>query len=378
MSAAGPRALAVGSATETPTDGRRVVLLVGTRRGLFRLTAGLDRRTWTVEGPHLAGHEVYHAVLDPRDGRTAWAAVRHAVWGAHLYRSDDAGGSWEALPAKPAFAAGGPEIRAIWHVAAGPPEAPGRVYAGVEPAGLFVSEDRGGTWRWLRSLNEHSTAATWQPAKGGLALHSIQVDPADPRRLYVALSAGGCYRSEDGGGSWRPINRGVRADFLPDQTPEAGHCVHSLRLHPGRAQRLYQQNHCGTYRSDDGGDTWTEITAGLPSDFGYVLGLDPADPDRCWVIPEESSHLRCVCDRRLRVYESEDAGGSWTSRSEGLPGPGVYVSVLREAMATDGLAPCGVYFGTSTGHLFGSRDGASWRRLAEYLPKILSVSAGLA
>ncbi|MBT8479504.1 MAG: hypothetical protein KJO06_11340, partial [Gemmatimonadetes bacterium] len=220
---------------------------------------------------------------------------------------------------------------------------------------------------------EHPTAAAWQPAKGGLALHSIQVDRSDPDRIFAAVSAGGTYRSEDGGRSWTAINEGVRAEFLADTRPEAGQCVHSVRLHPESPRRLYQQNHCGTYRTDDAGNTWTEITNGLPSDFGYVMGLDPSDPDRCWVIPEESSHLRAVCEGRLRVYETVDAGQTWKALAEGLPQEQAWVTVLREALATDGLAPCGVYFGTSTGHLFGSADGIGWQEITRHLPKILSV-----
>jgi photosystem II stability/assembly factor-like uncharacterized protein len=355
----------------------RVVLLVGTRRGLFRLLSSTERSTWRVEGPHIPGYEVYHAFLDPRDGRTAYAAVRHAVWGTHVYRSRDAGSSWQPLAGRPAFpAAAGLDIEAIWHLAPDGTNTEG-LYAGVQPAGLFASSDGGDSWRWIASLDGHPTRFAWQPARGGLALHSIQVHNSAPERVFVAVSAGGCYRTEDGGASWRPINNGVRADFLPDPLPEAGQCVHSVRLHPGDVGRLYQQSHCGTYRSDDGGNTWTEITAGLPSDFGYVVGLDPADPDRCWVIPEESSHMRSVCDGRLQVFETRDAGNTWLARVEGLPQEHVYTTVLREALATDGLRPCGVYFGTSTGHLYASRDGATWRPLASHLPKILSVEAGI-
>ena len=275
-----------------------VVLFVGTRRGLFRFRADLDRRAWRREGFHIGGHEIFHATLEPESGQ-AWAAAVHPVWGTHVYRSDDHGASWSACGGRPAFPAGDArEVEAIWHVAAGvAPDGEPRLYAGVEPAALFHSDDGGTTWTWHEALDRHPTRRAWQPARGGLALHSIQLDPAEPGRLFVALSAGGCYRTEDGGGSWTAINRGVRADFLPEPAPEAGQCVHSLRLHPRDRSRLYQQNHCGTYRSDDGGDSWIEISAGLPSDFGYVIGLDPADPDRCWVIPEESSHLRSVCDR---------------------------------------------------------------------------------
>lgn len=355
----------------------RVVLLAGTRKGLFRATSPAgDRTEWTLEGPFLEGYEVYHALLDPRDLRTGYAAVRHDVWGCHLFRSEDAGASWTQLPGRPSFPAdSGRSVEAVWHVAPGPEGRPGRLYAGGEPAALFASDDRGESWRWTRSLADHPTRESWQPAKGGLALHSIQVDPRDPSRRYVALSAGGCYRTDDDGESWRAVNHGVRADFLPTPLPEAGQCVHSLRLHPARPDRLYQQNHCGTYRSDDRGESWTEITEGLPSDFGYVVGLDPRDPDRCWVIPEESSHMRSVCDGKLRVFETGDGGASWTPRDGGLPREHAYVSVLREAMDTDGLEPCGVYFGTSTGHLFASPDGREWGLVAAYLPRVLSVTA---
>ncbi len=355
-----------------------VRLLVGTRRGLFVVSSDASRLKWRIDGPHMAGYEVYHAIIDPRDGRSGYAAANHPVWGAHVYRSSDGGAHWEQLPERPAFPTdSGHELRAIWHLAAGDAGRPGRLYVGAEPGALFASDDSGGSWAWIRSLETHPTRALWQPAKGGLALHSIQLDPRDPARLYVALSAGGVYRTDDDCRSWLPINAGVRADFLPENLPVAGQCVHSVRLHPAETDRLYQQNHCGLYRSDNRGENWIEISDGLPSDFGYVVGLDPADPRRCWVIPEESSHMRAVCDQRLRVFETHDSGGSWTARDHGLPQEHAYVSVLREAMATDGLDPCGVYFGTSTGHLFGSRDGRRWSALATYLPKILSVTAAV-
>ena len=230
------------------------------------------------------------------------------------------------------------------------------------------------SWTWATGLEEHPTRSLWQPAKGGLALHSIQVDPREPNRLYVALSAGGVYRTDDGAESWVPINRGVRADFLPELDPIAGQCVHCVRLHPAAPDRLYQQNHCGLYRSDDRGESWTELSDGLPSDFGYVVGLDPADPERVWVIPEESSHMRSVCGGSLRVFESADGGASWRARQEGLPAKHAYLSVLRESMATDGLDPCGVYFGTTGGQVYGSNDGGdSWSALVRDLPDVFSV-----
>lgn len=353
----------------------RVQLFVGTRKGLFVARSDESRLQWSIEGPSIEGYEIFHARLDPRTGRSGWAAVRHEVWGTHIYRTDDGGRSWTPLTSRPAYP---PElereVQAVWHVAPGGPGRPGRVWAGVEPAGLFVSDDLGDSWRWVESLERHPTQVTWQPAKGGLALHSIQADPAHEARLYVALSAGGCYRTEDEGESWTAVNLGVRADFLPDPDPEAGQCVHCLRAHPFVSGRLYQQNHCGTYRSDDAGDRWTEITSDLPSDFGYVIGLDPHNPDRAWVIPEQSSHMRITCGARLRVYETVDAGESWIPRTEGLPQQHAYVTVLREALCTDGLDPCGVYFGTATGHLYASPDGKRWDLVASHLPKILSVT----
>ncbi|MDH3297183.1 MAG: hypothetical protein OEM23_03500 [Gemmatimonadota bacterium] len=358
------------------TPDRSTLLFVGTRRGLFRFRSDSDRQSWQCDDLQIAGHEIYHATVDAVTG-AGYAAASHPVWGSHIYRTDDFGETWAACDGRPRFPASlDREVRAVWHLAQGhAPQGVDRVYAGVEPAALFHSDDRGTTWMWNAELEEHPTRATWQPAKGGLALHSIQTRRDASGSLFVALSAGGCYRTSDFGQSWEAINRGVRADFLPEQRPESGQCVHSLRIHPGDPDRLYQQNHCGTYRSDDGGSSWIEITSGLPSDFGYVIGIDPADRDCCWVIPEESSHLRSVCDQRLRVFETRDGGSSWMERTDGLPQAQAWVTVLREALATDGADPCGVYFGTATGHLFASRDGKTWTVLAHHLPKILSVEA---
>lgn len=349
------------------------MLLVGTRRGLF-VARSQDRSAWRVEGPHLEGREVFHAIRDPRTG-DLWATTDHKVWGAHVHRSRDDGRSWELLEAAPHH----PDqrgLKAIWFLAAGPPDRPETLWAGIEPAGLFVTHNAGASWEPVSSLNDHPTNESWQPAGGGLALGGIQHDPGEPRRIYCSLSAGGVYRSDDGGASWRPANAGVRADFLPTRCPETGQCVHKLRLHPAQPDRLYQQNHCGVYRSDDRGESWIEITAGLPSDFGYALALDPADPDTAFVIPEESSHMRATCDGRLRVYRTTDAGESWTALTDGLPQEHAYVSVLRDAMDHDTMDPVGLYFGTSTGHLFASRDrGESWASVSGFLPKILCVSA---
>ncbi len=349
------------------------LLLIGTRRGLF-IASSDDRRTWTLSPPLLEGREVYHAIHDARTG-ALWAASAHKVWGAHIHRSDDLGRSWELLAEAPHY---GDErgVAAIWFLAPGEPDVPHRVYAGIEPAGLFVSDDDGATWRGVDSLNDHESKRSWQPAGGALALHAIQFDPREPRRLYCALSAGGVYRSDDGGATWSPKNAGTRADFLPERYPAHGQCVHKLIVHPASPDRLYQQNHCGVYRSDDRGDSWTEITDGLPSDFGYALATDPRDPDVLFTIPEESSHMRATVGGRLRVYRTDDAGGTWRALTRGLPQQHAYVSILRDAMANDTLTPAGVYFGTSNGQLFASSDGGeSWRALFGYLPKILCVSA---
>ncbi len=353
----------------------RVLLLIGTKRGLFTALSSPDRTTWHLSEPLLVGNEVYHAMLDPRDGRSAWAATAHSVWGAHLHRSDDAGRSWTVLEAAPHYD-DERGVAAIWSIAPGHVSEPGRLYAGIEPAGLFVSDDLGASWRGVTSLNEHPTTDSWQPAGGALALHSVVVDPRTPDRIYCALSAGGVYRSDDHGATWRPLNRGVRADFLPRPYPEAGQCVHRLLLHPRQPDRLWQQNHCGTYRSDDRGESWVEVTGGLPSDFGYALALDAGDPDVAYVVPEESSHMRTTVGGRLTVYGTRDAGASWRPLTRGLPQAHAYVTVLREALTSDSADPCGLYLGTSGGHVFASRDGGeSWEVIAEYLPRILSVSA---
>jgi len=252
------------------------------------------------------------------------------------------------------------------------------MYAGIDPPGLFVSTDHGERFEPVEGLNDHPTRPTWEPARGGFAVHSIYVDPTNARHIYAAVSAGGAFRSDDRGVSFRPINPGVRAHNLPSRCPETGHNIHRLVMHPARPERLYRQCYNGTYRSDDRGESWTEITAGLPSDFGYAIAVCPSDPDSVFVIPEESQHMRTTVGRKLRVYRSGDGGRNWEPQTRGLPQEHVYVTVLREALAADGLDPCGVYFGTSSGHLFASRDlGTHWELLASFLPRILSVQVGV-
>ncbi len=361
-----------------PERGARVILLVGTQKGLFRLESDAQREEWHMEGPLLAGYEVMHALLDPRHPDRGYAAANHIIWGAHIYRTEDGGRRWDALPGPPMHPLGEHEtaLRAVWHLAPGPGARPDTLYAGIDPAGLFVSHDAGVHWNGIDGLNHHPSRSHWEPAKGGFFVHSIQGVGEGHRQLFAAVSAGGAYRSDDGGGHWQPINGGVRAEHLPTACPQAGHNIHRLVVHPDNPTRLYRQCYNGVYRSDDAGDSWTEISAGLPSDFGYALATEASDPDTVYVIPIDSNHLRTTVDGRLRVYRSGDGGASWRALTEGLPQQHAYVSVLRDAMSVDDLPSCGVYFGTSSGHLFASRNhGRSWQQLAGFLPRILSVQA---
>ncbi|QIT54752.1 hypothetical protein HC341_05690 [Aquisalimonas sp. 2447] len=361
-----------------PDGGTRVVLLVGTQKGLFRLESDPHRETWRMEGPLIAGYEITHAWLDPRRPGRGYAAANHLIWGAHVYRTDDDGRHWEPLPQPPMHPVGEHDsaLRAVWHLAPGPADDPDMLYAGIDPAGLFFSTDAGNHWAGVDALNHHSTRAQWEPAKGGFFVHSIQVAADHPRRLFAAVSAGGAYRSDDAGATWQPINRGVRAEHLPEECPHTGHNIHRLVAHPRNSDRLYRQCYNGVYRSDDAGDSWTEISAGLPSDFGYVAVTERDAPDSLYVIPIDSNHLRTAVDGRLRVYRTGDAGASWTPLTDGLPQQHAYVTVLRDAMAVDDLPECGVYFGTSSGHLFASRNrGENWQPLTAFLPRILSVQA---
>jgi photosystem II stability/assembly factor-like uncharacterized protein len=351
-------------------------IFVGTKRGLFHYTTDERRARWAASAPSLEGREVYFVGRDARDG-AIWAATQHKVWGAHIHRSEDHGETWRVMEAAPHYE-DERALRAVWCVAPGHPTDTQRLLAGIEPAGLFASEDGGVSWASVDSLNQHETAKSWQAAGGALALHSIAVDPRDPHRIICAVSAGGFYKSGDGGKTWRALNRGVRAEFLPQKYPPVGQCVHRVIMHPADPDRLYQQNHCGTYRSDDAGESWIEITNNLPSDYGYALAVDPNDRNTAFVIPEESSHMRATVAGRLRVYRTTDAGGSWQALQRGLPQENAYLSVLREGLSSDPLVPCGVYFGTSGGHLFGSVNrGESWTLIAGFLPRIVCVSAAV-
>lgn len=359
---------------------RNLKLVIGTRKGLFITTSGLDRKRFQWSGPLIAGYEIQSAVLDPREPEFGYALAHHKVWGSHVYRSADGGQHWNPLNDVPRHRSdeSPASLKMLWSIGMGHAAQPGTLYVGIEPPGLFVSKQRGVDWHPLDGFHNQPSAKLWSPAKGGLALHSVASDPERPQTLYAALAAGGSYCSDDMGQHWKPVNQGIRAPYLNEATPVAGQCIHRLYVHPAGGGRLYQQSHSGTYTSRDRGDTWQEISAGLPSDFGYALVGDPNDADTLYVVPEQSSQLRAVVDARLRVYRSHDAGKNWAVCQRGLPQDNVYVTILREGLEADGLDPLGLYLGTTSGHLFASRNGGeSWELLAGYLPGILSIRATL-
>ncbi len=351
------------------------VLLVGTRKGLFQLCGDEARQRWELDGPTLVGWSVYHAIRDSRDG-AIYAAANNWVYGATVQRSTDEGKTWERAEQLGLPEDSGLKLEAAWHLEPGHESEPDTLWLGGDPGVLFRSEDRGVTWEPVRWILEHATRDRWRPGAGGLCCHSIQLDPTDPKRLYVAISAAGAFRTEDGGETWEPINAGVAADFLPDKYPEVGQCVHKLLVHPQQPDRLWQQNHCGVYRSDDRGGSWERLDGnGLPSGFGFPIMIHPRDPDVALVIPEEGAENRVTCDGRLGVYRTTDAGASWELAAGGLP-ENAWAVILREASAGDSLDPAGIYFGTQGGSIWASADeGSSWVEAASELPPVLSVEA---
>jgi len=342
-----------------------VLLPIGTRKGLFLLRGDGDA-SWDVEGPLLPGWSVYHAIVDPRDG-ALHAATNNPFYGATVHRSGDGGRTWERAEELGLPEEGELKLNATWHIE---PGSGTELWLGGDPGVLFRSDDGGRTWQLNRALFDHPTREKWQPGAGGMCTHSIQLTNGT---MYVAISAAGSFRSEDGGESWTPINRDVAAEFMPDPYPEVGQCVHKLLAHPQRPERLWQQNHCGVYRSDDRGDNWERLdTNGLPTSFGFPLALDPQDPDVAYVIPEQSQEHHYTADGRLGVYRTSDGGATWALASEGLP-ERAWVAVLREGLAFDDEA---IYFGTQSGSVWSApRGGSRWTEVARDLPPILSVEA---
>jgi len=383
-----------------------VRVLVGTRKGAFILTSDGKREKWDVSGPHFAGWEMYHLKGSPADPDRIYASQSNGWYGQIIQRSDDGGKTWhqpgtppgEPLPQWPAKASnkfvydtsaetGKPltthqfydgtqhpwEFKRVWHLEPSLKD-PGTVYAGVEDAAIFRSTDGGESWQELPGLRGHGTGPKWQPGAGGMCLHTIILDPSNARRMWIAISAAGAFRTDDGGDSWKPINRGLRSQYIPDQDAEVGHCVHHIAMHPKRPGVLFMQKHWDVMRSDDAGDNWKEVSGNLPTDFGFVIDVHAHEPDTIYVVPIKSDSEHFVPDGKLRVFRSRSGGNEWEALTKGLPQKDCYVNVLRDAMAVDSLDKCGIYFGTTGGQVYASADaGDSWNAIVRDLPAVLSV-----
>ncbi|HTW21016.1 MAG TPA: exo-alpha-sialidase [Mycobacteriales bacterium] len=362
-----------------------VRLLVGTAKGGFVLTADGSRDDWDVSGPHFGGWEIYHMAGSPADPDRIYASQSTGWFGQLLQRSNDGGKTWEAVgnqfsyegtPGTHQWYDGTPhpwEFARVWHLEPSATD-PDTVYAGAEDAALFKTTDGGASWKELSALRTHRTGPDWQPGAGGMCVHTVLIDPRDADRLHVAISAAGAFRSDDAGASWQPINKGLRSAGIPDEDAEVGHCVHRITRHPDRPDTLFMQKHWDVMRSDDRGDSWREISGDLPTDFGFPIAVHAHEPDTVYVVPITSDSLHYPPEGQLRVYRSQVGGEDWEPLSKGLPQQDCYVNVLRDAMAVDSLDPCGLYFGTTGGQVYGSADaGDSWQPIISNLPRVLSV-----
>jgi len=384
-------------------------ILVGTRKGAFVFTSEASRRKWKVSGPHFAGWEIYHLKASPVDPDRIYASQTSGWFGQVIQRSDDGGRTWfqpgspgakdppagGALPQgqsnqftyDTSAATGKPltthqfydgsqrpwEFKRVWHLEPSLDD-PDTCYAGVEDAALFRTTDGGASWQELAGLRGHATGPQWSPGAGGMCLHTVVLDPQRPGRIYCAISAAGAFRSDDDGRSWKPINRGLHSDYIPDPEAEVGHCVHRIAMHPSHPETIYMQKHWDVMRSDDGGESWREVSGNLPSDFGFPIVVHAHDPETIYVVPILSDSLHYPPGGRLRVYRSRSGGREWEALSKGLPQRHCYVNVLRDAMAVDSARPCGIYFGTTGGQVYASTDeGDRWTAIAKYLPPVLSV-----
>jgi len=383
-----------------------VRLLVGTRKGGFILTADAKRDTWDISGPHFAGWEIYHMKGSPADPNRIYVSQSSSWFGQIIQCSNDGGKSW-VIPdggkvpgpedfmnpapnkfvydtseetGKPLtthqFYDGKPhpwEFKRVWHLEPSLTD-PDTVYAGVEDAAIFRSTDGATSWHEMAGLRGHGTGPHWQPGAGGMCLHTIILDPSDPKRIWIAISAAGAFRTDDGGKTWKPINKGLYSQYIPDPTAEVGHCVHHVAMNPKRPGVMFMQKHWDVLRSDDAGDQWHEVSGNLPTDFGFVIDVNSNQPETVYVVPIQSDSLHYVHQGRMRVYRSKTGGNEWEALTHGLPQENCYVNVLRDAMSVDQLDPCGVYFGTTGGQVYCSNDnGDSWSAIVHDLPAVLSV-----
>jgi len=385
----------------------KVRVLVGTRKGAFILTSDGKREKWDVTGPHFAGWEMYHLKGSPADPNRIYASQTSGWFGQIIQRSNDGGKTWEApgggmpppgdggMPPKisnkfvydTSAETGKPltthqwydgtqhpwEFKRVWHLEPSLTD-PETVYAGVEDAAIFRSTDGGKSWQELPGLRGHGTGPKWQPGAGGMCLHTIILDPSNPKRIFIAISAAGAFRTDDGGKTWKPINQGLHSQYIPDPKAEIGHCVHHVAMNPKRPNVLFMQKHWDIMRSDDAGDSWKEVSGNIPTDFGFVIDVHAHEPDTIYVVPIKSDAEHFVPEGKLRVYRSRTGGNEWEPLTKGLPQKDCYVNVLRDAMAVDSLDKCGIYFGTTGGQVYASADaGDSWAPIVRDLPAVYSV-----
>ena len=387
----------------------KVRVLAGTRKGAFILTSDGKRQNWEVSGPHFTGWEIYHLKGSPADPDRIYASQTSGWFGQIIQRSNDGGKTWEQPGTPPAEAMTTPEgfpkgesnkfvydvspetgkpitthmwydgtahpweFKRVWHLEPSLTD-PNTCYAGVEDAALFKTTDGGKTWHELAGLRGHGTGSKWQPGAGGMGLHTILLDPKNPNRIFVAISAAGCFRSDDAGKTWQPINRGLKSQYIPDPNAEVGHCVHRIALHPSKPNTLFMQKHWDVMRTDDAGANWTEVSGNLPTDFGFPIDVHFHEPETIYVVPIKSDSEHFPLDGKLRVYRSRTGGNEWEPLTKGLPQKDCYVNVLRDAMAVDAMDPCGIYFGTTGGQVYCSADsGDNWAPIVRDLPAVLSV-----
>lgn len=362
-----------------------VRVLVGTRKGAFVLTSDGKRKDWTVSGPHFGGWEIYHLKGSPVDPNRLYASQSTGWFGQLIQRSDDGGQTWAPVDKEFHYQGetgthlwydGTPHpwaFKRVWHLEPSLTD-PDTVYAGVEDAAMFRTQDGGKSWHEVPGLRNHGSGARWQPGAGGMCLHTILLDPVDHQRIFIAISAAGAFRSDDGGDTWKPINQGLNSKFLPEPTADVGHCVHRLAQHPAKPNTLFMQKHWDVMRTDNAGDQWVEVSGNLPTDFGFVIDVHAHQPETVFVVPIKSDSEHYPIDGKLLVYRSKTGGNEWEPLGKGLPDRDCYVNVLRDAMAVDQLDDCGIYFGTTGGQVYGSADGGdSWAPIVRDLPAVLSV-----